>query len=386
METRLIIVEIKSVARSHTIVFRNAIIWVIVVWNLACKENVLVVEKPEPPAPPVQIGVWDSVGLRGVSNISSIRVVANQPWIIYAGVQSNFSDGTTGEILKSSDWGAHWVVSAESISVACISIASGVDGIIYAGLNANNGAIPGILKTTNGGMTWARADSGVYLSSEGWVDILEIDPIDPNVVYAGIVGFFGGGLIKTSNGGESWTLVPTHWTGTIPPLGGGVSTVAIDPRNTNEVYAGIAETGALFKSYDGGQTFNALADSGASIPVSLVINPFRSNMVYHGEIGAGFYRSTDHGETWSRVPSPIASGHSIMVYKDSVLFVSDYYGNFGGVYRSNDDGSSWKDISLKTQGFPDPIVAMDLDRRNRFIYVADGKVASAGIYRYHIPD
>src|SRR5437016_206786 len=163
-----------------------------------CKDNMLTVKNDAPPEPPAQISMWDLVGIAGEHNITSIKVVPDQPWVIYVGIMSNFSDGTLGKVLKSTDWGKTWKVSLESVSVSGIVIDPKNNDIVYAGLNANNGSVPGVIKTIDAGMTWSRSDSGVQLSGEEWVDVIINDPMNSNVLYAGVVGVFGGGLIKTT--------------------------------------------------------------------------------------------------------------------------------------------------------------------------------------------
>ena len=349
-----------------------------------CKEDLLVVKVPEDPQPPTQAKTWDFVGFAGGANITSIMVIPDQPWVIYAGVRSNFSDGTVGSVMKSIDWGMTWKTVVDSISVSALVCDPGNHSIIYAGLNTNNGSIPGVIKSSDAGITWARSDSGLYFDQETWVDLITTDLLNGSIVYVGIIGLFGGGLAKSTDAGRSWVYLPKRSPGSPRILGTGVTAIAIDPKNTNEIYAGVAWTGGLYKSYDGGTTFGTLRDTGESIPVALVVNPFRTNTVYLDYIGANFHRSTDHGETWSGNPTHSIEANRIIVYRDSTLYAAGYFGDGGGVYCSTDDGTSWKTISLVVDSLSVPIMAMEIDKKNGFIYVANGKYSSAGIYRYKI--
>jgi photosystem II stability/assembly factor-like uncharacterized protein len=349
-----------------------------------CKEDLLVVKMPEDPKPPTQSKTWDFVGLSGEHNITSIIVIPDQPWVIYVGVMSNFSDRTMGRVLKTVDWGRTWNAVADSVSVSALVYDPGNHNIIYAGLNVNNGSIPGVIKSDNAGMTWTRSDSGLYFDQETWVDVIATDPLNGRIVYAGITGFFGGGLARSTDAGRSWAYLPTRSPGGPRILGTGVTALAIDPKNTNEIYAGVAWTGGLYKSYDGGMTFATLRDTGESIPVALVVNPFRTNTVYIDYLGVNFHRSTDHGETWTGNPTHSIDANRIIVYRDSTLYTAGYFGDGGGVYCSTDDGTSWRTIGLVVDSLSVPIMAMDIDKNNGFIYVANGKYSSAGIYRYRI--
>lgn len=76
----------------------------------------------------------------------------------------------------------------------------------------------------------------------GTVNSLAIDPADSQIVYAGTLG---GGVFKTTNGGTSWKPVNTGLANT------DIRSLAIDPTDTRIVYAG-AYSGGVFKTTNGG--------------------------------------------------------------------------------------------------------------------------------------
>ncbi len=349
--------------------------------SLSCETSTPIITPPLPPQPPEQIGTWDFVGFAGENDISSIEVVPDKPWIIYVGFQSDFSSATQGKIFKSNDWGKTWNKLIDSISISKITLDTKNNSIIYAGLNSLNFAIPGVIKSTNEGSSWFRADSGIYVDWETMVAHLIIDPTNSNVLYAGTVGPHGGGLSKTMNGGQSWFTIPTEWQGNIYPLSDGVTTVAIDPKNPNELYVGTSWLGYLYKSYNAGNTFKIIYDTLAGLPACLEVNPYRSNVVYLGYVQGGFRRSTDHGFTWQSVAKGLtfASVQQIIVYSDSVLFACQAYIDAGGVYQTNNDGITWKYIYVGG-----PVGRMGIDRKNGFLYAAYIKQQTAGLYRYKI--
>src|SRR5437764_5165542 len=65
-----------------------------------------------------------------------------------------------------------------------------------------------ILKSTDGGTNWSPVNSGLPADARGLYGItsLAIDPRNPTTLYAGN-GLRGGGVVKTTDGGESWTAV-----------------------------------------------------------------------------------------------------------------------------------------------------------------------------------
>ncbi len=362
-----------------------AIVLLLVIGFSGCKDDGLVIlpNHPEHPPIPQQQTTWDFVGLQGEYDISSLAVVQDKPWILYAGIMSDFSAGTLGKIWKSTDWGSSWKTVVDSISVSSIAIHPHNDSILYAGLGSNNGCIPGIIKSTNAGGTWARVDTFDLYDMD--VSVIRIDPVHPEIVYAGVTGFMGGGLLKTTNAGASWLVLPGKWSGSSSPLVAGVCGFAIDPNNTSELYAGVAWSGNLYKSYDAGETFSEVfQDSGISLPLAILVNPYRTNIVYTGLHPGGLLVSSDHGVSWSIKPQPMAAVQTISVYDDSTLFVSSYWYDSGGVFMSIDRGMTWRDIGPTPDDHHDPIATMAVDQGYGFVYAFDRNVARAGIYRYKI--
>src|SRR4051794_10952832 len=65
---------------------------------------------------------------------------------------------------------------------------------VYAGTITN-----GMLKSTNGGTSWSAVSSGL---TNTWIKALAIDPTTPQTIYAGT---YGSGVFKSTNGGTSWS-------------------------------------------------------------------------------------------------------------------------------------------------------------------------------------
>ena len=268
---------------------KNILLLFILLIGSSCNEDNQIVQPALPSQPPEQIDTWDLVGLASVNDIYSILVTPTKPWIIYVGVISDFSDGTYGKILKSADWGETWTTLIGDISVTNIIIDPNNVDILYAGLNPNNYCTPGVIKSTNSGNTWVRIDSMMGLTWEDFPRIT-IDPINSNILYTSIAGPNRGGLLKLKDTGLTWSV--------LPPKASGVVGFAIDPKNPNELYLSMNWSGYLLKSYDGGETFITVLDKGGDLPRIIVVNPFRTNVVYTGYIFGGFQKSVDHGMSW----------------------------------------------------------------------------------------
>ncbi len=327
----------------------------------------------DPPSPPPeQVSEWDLVGLEG-EEVSAIAVVASKPWVIFAGTMSDFSAGTRGKIFRSNDWGRTWREVARDVSVTRIVVDPQNPSIVYAGLAWVNFTAPGVIKSTDGGYKWFEAGSGMYFHESG-IGELAIDPVNTNVLYAGESGFFGGALYKTTNGGRSWFGIPDEQP---YPLGEGVTAVAIDPSNTNTVYAGVALSGRVFKSTDAGLTWRVIFPSTGGIVYSLAIDKAKTQSVYAGLWLNGLIYSKDGGKTWMK-PSGLPDSLTvspIKLYNSHTLFLSGNWHDNGGVYQSTDGGVSWTYIGIDSRR----VGALQVDRKNHFLYAAKG-----GIYRWSI--
>ncbi len=145
----------------------------------------------------------------------------------------------------------------------------------------------------------------------------------------------------------------------IGPQGNRFDAVVGVPGDTNICYAGAA-SGGIFKSIDGGITWEAIFDSQLVSSVSaLAIVPSDPNVIWAGtgetfirndiSVGNGVYKSTDAGKTWSNMGLP-DSGRIPRIIIDprdpDIVFVAVMGHCYGpqkdkGVYRTLDGGKTW---------------------------------------------
>ncbi len=237
--------------------------------------------------------------------------------------------------------------------------------IIYVG--AVNG---GVWKTTNGAAsspTWTPLTDDLPSLSIG---ALEFDPTDFSykTLVAGIGRFssFGqaggnrSGLLRTTDGGDTWTVLDGG--GTLV----GVNITGVAARG-NIIVASGSFTG-VYRSTDSGASF-ALVSGGSGLPngrvYDLVGDPTNPAVLYAPVRGTGtdngIYKSTDTGATWSKVSDAVvdalilepgagekvtqnielAVGNANNVY---VAIIND--GQLAGVFRSGDGGATWVEMDL----------------------------------------
>ncbi len=164
--------------------------------------------------------------------------------------------------------------------------------------------------------------SDVAIGAGGFVDGIFYDPHNPNVMYARTDV---SGLYKSVNDGASWTEL-LHWTGGNGNGGSsGVLSFAIDPENSNDIYAdtGFGNDGSVLYSTDAGATWGVTQlsiyvggnDDGRGAGERIAVDPYDSDIIMLGSSANGLWESTNAGHSFSQVTS-ISTTASI----DSVVF------------------------------------------------------------------
>lgn len=144
-------------------------------------------------------------------------------------------------------------------------------------------------KTTDAGVTWIR-----YSLSPGTGDAycVAVDPSNSNIVYAGGYESSAGAIYKTTNAGSSWLKL------TATGLSGYVYDLAIDPMSTNTLYAGTSN--GVYKSANSGTNWSSTGFSGGRTN-ALIIDPDDNSLIYAGTYSNGVYRSTNAGGSWTQM-------------------------------------------------------------------------------------
>ena len=234
-------------------------------------------------------------------------------------------------IFKSSDGGEAWQATnsgLEGFFLDDVAFASASSPVLYVA--AYLGA-SGLYRSDDGGVSW----SPIGPDTPPGVRSLAVDPASPTTLYASIL--FRAFLTKTVDGGATWDIIAAF-----PDE---IMDVAVDPREPSTVYAAAFRAtpsgGVLWKSLDGGQTWNTITDglfdpfTGRRYDVlRAVIDPVHSSIVYITTSGGGF-KSADGGETWTPTARAVMA-----VHPETTTTV--YAGSRGdGVFKSTDGGETW---------------------------------------------
>jgi hypothetical protein len=164
---------------------------------------------------------------------------------------------------------------------------------------------------------------------------LVVDPTAPTTLFAGTTD----GVFKSTDGGTSWN-------GNSTGLRGSGAVLAIDPVTPHILYAG-TDVG-VFKSTNGGTSW-MLASQFTSLFVSgLVIDPRMPTTLYAG--GDDVFKSVDWGAHWSAAGLTHAGVYYLAIDPGASNIVYATTSSTGaGVYKSTDGGANW---SSRNSGLP----------------------------------
>ena len=215
-----------------------------------------------------------------------------------------------------------------SYSIGCVTLDPQNPSVVWVGSGENNNQRSvaygdGVYKSEDGGRTWKNMG---LKQSEHIANII-VHPDSSNVVYVAAYGPLwneGGerGVYKSRDGGQTWQLIKSVSAFT------GCNNLVMDPFQPNVLYAafhqrmrkvftyigGGPESG-LFKSTDGGQTWQSMQ---AGLPggdkgrIGIDASPVKQGLLYavvEAPEGGGVYRSTNGGASWEKRNSYYSSGN-----------------------------------------------------------------------------
>ena len=262
---------------------------------------------------------WELIGpesrvnnnLAGVGRITTAQVDPNNSNIVWAGA-------ATGGVWKSTDRGQSWktfpFTEFASIGIGRIAIAPSNTNTVYLATGDRSAALGvgvstyysfysvGIIKTTNGGNSWSLTSpiSNLQQASGAFVTGVLVHPDDEDHIYASVYDDQFGGLYRSTNGGSSWSEIFTGirvWDIEFKPNDPNIIHFLSAPNNTTKVIA----------TYD--------LDEGTVINQTQINGSYRSEIAVtadnpdhivaiHAQTNGGLHsitKTNDGGETWSTI-------------------------------------------------------------------------------------
>jgi photosystem II stability/assembly factor-like uncharacterized protein len=266
---------------------------------------------------------WREIGPTRAGRARAAEGVPSEPNVFYIG----FDDGG---VWRSTDYGSTWTPLFDGEptgSIGAIAVAQSDPNVIYVGSGA--GIIrpdlatgDGVYKSTDAGKTWTH----LGLHDTEMIGMIDVDPRDPNRLFVAALGHPYGpnaerGIFRSTDGGQTFekVLYKDEYTS--------ANDVHIDPSNPNVVYAALwqqqqsfiegrefgGSSGGIFKSTDGGTTWQqltdglpagvveaniAIAQSNPRTVYAMVASPATGPSPRPGATVVNFYKSVDGGEHW----------------------------------------------------------------------------------------
>jgi len=328
------------------------------------------------------------------NNIGRLNHIAFDP----GNANHIYVSAASGGIWKTTDGGTSWVALGDENAALGASnivlVTSAANDILYLATGDGDGSDTysvGVLKSTNGGITWNTTGLAWTQSQQFLIYRLIIDPNNSNILYAAT----NDGLYKTSDAATTWSKISTinfedlefkpgssttiygstddgkiyrstdsgaNWLLKVSESQGRRTMLAVTEDNPSRVYAVMADENnqgllGVFRSYDSGNTFSMIfagttsnllgsycdgsgTGGQAYYDLAIAADPTDASIIYLG--GIKTWKSTTSGSTWSCSDGNHPDKHYLAFQNSSSTI---FECNDGGLCKSVDGGATWTDLS-----------------------------------------
>jgi photosystem II stability/assembly factor-like uncharacterized protein len=293
---------------------------------------------------------WEEVlNLQAVGGayVSAILVDPNHHANVYAVASAIESGGTSSVVYRSTDGGQTWAQSGIIATTSAFQSTLAVDSIATNVLYWES--IGGVYRSTDSGASWQPTLASMYS--------LTADPTATGVVYAADAVH----IYKSSDFGATWNLLATMFNFTAAQVSSyvafpGAPVISVDPHDSSTLYAAasrgyclsgtdLVQCGGLFKSADGGGTWQDLGLAGSYGNVAIdsstgALYAGGSLQPYLGYVA----KSVDGGKTWTPVNAGLTT-QAVSVLVDpgdsSKLYGFSPLSSSNSLFRSTNAGGNW---------------------------------------------
>jgi hypothetical protein len=301
-----------------------------------------------------------------IGNVTDFALAPSNPAIVLATTATGGNQG----IWTSANSGATWSQQVFNRSYHGAAVKADNFNFMLAGVSSEVVEV-----SANGGVTWASTAGSA--SHNSW--IIEFSPSSVNTVYA--AGYTNGApdigiLQKSTNAGNNWGSFSIGGDANPPTF-----SLAVAPTDANTVYVGAQPSGAsndgLYKTVNGATNWSYLSALNLTLVNALAVDPVDSDYVYAGTAGSGLIRrSSDGGASWTILHDPSnggvggftsVRGLAINPADRRIIYAVGGSGSTK-VIASTDCGVSWANVDAAglSNGSPDKVV---IDPTNGLVMV-----------------
>jgi len=297
---------------------------------------------------------WRLIGPYRAGRVTAVAGVPGNAAVYYIGTPG-------GGVWKTTSGGTVWKPifdAAHVASIGAVAVAASDPNIIYVGTGEQTEG-DGVWKSVDAGLTWTH----LGLDDTKFINSVIVDPKNPNIVIVGAMGTGAPGkdrgVYKSTDGGKSWNKVLYKDDET------GIADMCADPGNPKVLYAALwrpqfrlfIQTGGgeppkgpdawIYKSTDEGSTWKPLDAKGMPTEkwdrTGVAVAPGNHGKRVFAIVNQGLYRSDDAGESWKQItndPRVFGGGYFSRVFvdpknPDTVYVVQTC------LYRSTDGGATF---------------------------------------------
>ncbi len=295
-----------------------------------------------------------------VGTIGAIAVAPSDPNVLYVGTGEKSIRGVTTShgdgVYKSTDAGETWthVGLGEAGQIARIKIHPGDPDLAYVAVQGQiwgPSVERGVYRTQDGGTSWERV---LAVDAQTGATDLRMDPTNPRILYAAmwehgrkpwyvLSGGTAGGIFKSNDGGDTWEKL----TDGLPELIGkiGVDVSASNPKRLYAIVEAVKGEGGLYRSDDGGESWelkngDRILWTRSWYYMHIAADPVDDNVVY--VLNAPFMKSIDGGVTFEKKRTPHGDHHDHWINPDDNRNMIN--ANDGGATITFDGGESWSSL------------------------------------------
>ena len=327
--------------------------------SLVCNNSAAVAQQFSPEL--FQSLHWRAIGPFRGGRTKAAAGVPSQPNVFYIGV-------CNGGVWKTNDYGRTWTPIFDQQptgSIGSVAVAISDPNVVYVGsgegLHRPDLSVgDGIYKSTDAGKSWVH----LGLRDGQQIPQIAIDPRDANKILVAVAGHPYGpneerGIFRSTDGGQSFQKVLYRDENT------GGADVQIDPANPDTAYATLWDAregpwengswngtnGGIFKSTDGGQTWQQLTQGlpAGIVQANITIAASDHNRLYSAvasKTAVAIYRSDDAGQSWHQAtsdprPAGRIGGGDLPVPRADPKNPDTVYVTSTVTWKSTDGGKTW---------------------------------------------